>query len=33
MRTTLLVLLALLAVSQALTDKEIIQQGLNGLYD
>jgi hypothetical protein len=33
MRTALLCLLALFALSSALTDKEVIQQGLNGLFE
>ena len=33
MRKIFILLVALLAVAQALTDKEIIQQGLNGFFE
>ena len=33
MRTTLLLVFALFALTHAITDKEIIQQGLNGLFE
>jgi hypothetical protein len=33
MRKIFILLIALLAVAQTLTDKEIIQQGLNGLFE